>query len=124
AHQWIFAGDDSAATDSSGRWSLAPAAPVTVRAELRGPFVAVTRADVPSPEAGDARFSTDAAADATVDFTWGDAGFSHEAERDAFRNANVAHDAAKALDPAFTGLDSPMSVIVNYPYSHCNAQWT
>lgn len=124
ANEYVFADTDSTVTDASGAYALPETGPVTMRAELRGPYADVNRADANPEGSGDAHYSTAANANDVVDVPWGDVGFSHDAERDAFWTANRAHDHVKALDPGLTGLDFSMPIVVNYPYQQCNALWT
>jgi hypothetical protein len=90
---------------------------VTVSANILGDFCNVNRNDGPA----DASFSTPATDPATVNVTWTPAN-SHDAERDAYWNVNIAHDYAKTIDPSFTGNDYSMPCAVNIA-DVCNAFW-
>jgi hypothetical protein len=124
AYQFMFADPDSATTDATGAYTVPASGPVTVRGELRGPFIDVVRSDIRPLGSGDAHYSTPAGPNDVVDLPWGSAGFSHDAERDAFYHGNIAHGHVKQLEPGFTELDYEMPLTVNYPDAHCNAVWT
>ncbi len=112
----VLAGTGTGVTDAAGTYLIPAAGAVTVSAGLAGPFANVHRAD-----GTDALFLTGASDPATVDIDW-NAGNSQDSERDAFYHVNVAHDFAKNVDPAFTGVDYAMPVAVNIA-DVCNAYW-
>ncbi len=117
----VRAGADSAVTDANGYYVLPRVAPDTLTFGLQGLFAAVDRYDaVPTPIAT-AYDTVLAAPDARVDVAWGDDGYSHDAERDAYVAAEIAHGDLETDDPGFTGLDYPYPVHVNVPYTHCNS---
>ena len=124
AHQVVTTATDTVVTDTAGVYVLPGAGVTPVTAELRGSFVDVRRDDVDPPGSGDAHFSGLTSPGGTLDIAWGDAGYSHDAERDAYYHGNVAHDHLKQLDSLATLLDYPMPFDVNYPYANCNAVWT
>src|SRR5262249_8376370 len=114
---------DSTVTDASGAYDVPSSGPVALRAELRGPYIDVNRADV-IPMGGDDAHYAITTSTSPADITWGNDGFSHDSERDALRNPHRAHDHGERLAAWLTGLDCWRPIVVNFPYGNCNAQWT
>ena len=48
---------------------------------------------------------------------------SRASERDAYAHTLITHDFIKQLDPAFTGVDYIMPVVVDIGDRECNAWW-
>jgi len=115
-HMYVNVGATQAVTDAAGSYSAPAAGTVSVAAAFFGSFCNVNRID-----AADASFSTNATDPATVDIAW-NSGNSHDAERDAFLNVNLAHDYAVTLDPGFFMNDYEMPCAVNINQT-CNAYW-
>jgi hypothetical protein len=46
-----------------------------------------------------------------------------DSERDAYVHVNIAHDVTKAWDPEWTGLDYPLTTVVDSDEGTCNAYW-
>jgi len=116
-HLTVHVGPNNATSDAAGAYSAPAAGNVTVSANLLGDFCDVNRSDGPA----DASFSTPATDPATVNVAWTTLN-SHDAERDAYWNVNIAHDYAKTIDPSFTGNDYSMPCAVNIN-DVCNAFW-
>jgi hypothetical protein len=116
-------GGNSDLTDENGDYDIphGGTSPVTVTAELRGPYFNVNRAAGLGP---DANYSNTATPGTPHDIYWSGVN-SRQDERDCFYNGNYIHDLLLAVDPTFTQLDYSMPTVVGRTDFYCpgNAWW-
>ena len=113
---FVVVGATTATTNASGVYSATATGAQTLTARFRGPWCDVNRQN-----GADAVFTTSVTNPQVQDVVW-TSGNSQDSERDAMHHTVIAHDYAKEIDPAFTGVDYIMPVAVNIA-STCNAYW-
>lgn len=116
-------GGNNDVTDDAGQYDITHggATPVTVTAQMLGPFSNVNRY---SGLGADASFSGAATPGTPFTINWTNTN-SRADERDTFFHANRVHDFVKAIDPTFTFLDYAMPSIIGRTDGFCpgNAWW-
>ncbi len=107
-------------TDSLGQFSIDLDQPTTYSAQLKGPYLNVTRF---SASNNDASQSGMANPDDTLSIIWDDAN-SLISERNVFYHTMRTYRFLKSFDPNLTTLDYPLHSIVEDNSATCNAYWT
>ena len=107
-------------TNASGTYSMTTCSGTSnVTADLNGLYCMVDRVDVTN---GDAHFAGSATCPGTRSIGWTGTN-SQSSERDAYYHVNKAHDWIKAIDPAYTASDHPVTMSVNSIDDECVAYW-